>query len=207
MFELDTATQAWQDARTLALGRLKEEARLAKADAVVGVRLEQGRADWGRNVIEFVGVGTAVVSERFELGNEPVLANLSGQEFATLYLNGYWPCGIVAGTAVIYVMTGWRQGMARRRLAPNQEATDYTQGVQHARKLAMNRVSRDARALNAAGLVGLRLDVTREEREHEGSRGQRQKDLVITAHALGTAIVELDRPSVERTLSTALWLA
>ena len=71
-----------------ALAALAQEAHLAGADAVVGVRLERGAYDWGRGLIEFIAVGTAVASERYDLGEEPVLSNLSGQEFAKLYANG-----------------------------------------------------------------------------------------------------------------------
>ena len=39
-------------------------------------------------------------SERFDLGDEPVLSNLSGQEFAALFEHGCWPVGLVAGTTV-----------------------------------------------------------------------------------------------------------
>jgi uncharacterized protein YbjQ (UPF0145 family) len=206
VFELDTHTQAWSDARARALGRLAQEARLAGAHMVVGVKLERRTYDWGRNLIEFVAIGTALASVRYALGDDPVLASLSGQEFAQLYANGYWPAGIVAGTAVIYVMTGSQQKQAHRRFAPNQELKDYTQGVQHARKVAVGRVSQAARALDASGLVGLDLDVTQQEHEHERSRSRNQKDMVVTVHALGTAIVGLDRDHDAPPTSTVLRL-
>ncbi len=66
--ELETQSAAWNDARRLAIGRLAEEAKRAGADAVVGVRLQRGGFDWAAGLIEFVAVGTAVRSERFELG-------------------------------------------------------------------------------------------------------------------------------------------
>jgi uncharacterized protein YbjQ (UPF0145 family) len=195
VFELDVESEAWREARRLALDRLTQEARLAGADAVVGVHLRRGTYDWSRNLIEFVAVGTAVASDRYDLGDDPVLSSLSGQDFAALYASGYWPAGIVVGTTVIYVMTGWQQKLAHRRFAPNQELRDYTQGVQHARKVAMSHVAREAGELGAAGVVGLSLDVSRREHEHEGSGSwsRHQKDLIVTVHALGTAIVELDR--------------
>ena len=194
VFEQGIQIEAWQKARRLALGRLAEEAMLAGADAVVGVHLRRGSSAWGRNTIEFVAIGTAVVSERYDLGGEPVLSNLSGQDFAKLFASGYWPVGLVADTTVIYVMTGWQQAQSSGRLQPNQELPDFTQGVQHARRLAVSRVSRDAKELGAAGIVGLDLEIEREEQEHEGPKKNRHhRDLVVTAHALGTAIVELER--------------
>jgi hypothetical protein len=44
-FELETTSEAWNEARRLALERLAEEAQLAGADAVVGVRLQRGAYD------------------------------------------------------------------------------------------------------------------------------------------------------------------
>jgi uncharacterized protein YbjQ (UPF0145 family) len=205
VFELEVETQAWQEARRLALGRLDQEAKLVGADAVVGVKLQRGSYDWGRNMIEFVAIGTAVASERYELGEQPVLSNLSGQEFAKLYAGGYWPVGIIAGSAVIYVVTGWQQRLESRRFAGNQELADYTQGIQHARKVALGRVGSEARELEAAGLVGLKLEVIPREHEHEGSRS-RQKDMIVTVHALGTAIVEIDRPEAPLPVELSLLL-
>ena len=63
-------------------------------------------------MIEFVAIGTAVVSEQYDLGGEPVLSNLSGQDFAKLFASGYWPVGLVADTSVIYVMTGSQQAQS-----------------------------------------------------------------------------------------------
>jgi uncharacterized protein YbjQ (UPF0145 family) len=194
VFELDTATEAWQEARRLALSRLAAEARLAGADAVVGVHLRRGTYPSGRNLIEFVAVGTGVASERFDLGEELVLSSLSGQEFAALYAHGYWPVGLVVGSIVIYVMAGSQQKWASGRFAPNGELADYTQGIQHARKVALSRVTNEARELGAAGVVDLVLNVSQEEHEHEGSWSRKQRDMIVTVHALATAVVELDRP-------------
>src|SRR6059036_587359 len=107
--ELETQTNAWNEARLLAVARLAEEAKRVGADAVVGVRLRRGAFDWAGGLLEFVAVGTAVRSERYDLGNEPALSNLSGQQFAALFEHGFWPVGLVAATTVGYVMTGWRQ--------------------------------------------------------------------------------------------------
>jgi uncharacterized protein YbjQ (UPF0145 family) len=191
VFELDIHTEAWQEARRRALGRLKEEARLAGGDAVVGVRLRRGTYSWSRDLIEFVVVGTAVASERFELGDEPVLSNLSGQEFACLLATGWWPVGMLAETSVIYVMTGRNQGLATRRFAPNQELGDFTHGINYARKMVRTKMQTEAKALEAGGIVGVRIEVGRREEEHEGRKSGRQKDMIVTVHALGTAVAEL----------------
>lgn len=195
--ELETQTEAWNEARRLALGRLREEARRAGADAVVGVRLERGRYDWAAGMIEFVATGTAVRSERYELGEEPGLSNLTGQDFAKLFRAGYWPVGLVAGSTVAYVVTGWQQQSRSGGLLGglrNQELPDFTRGLYDARTRALARVTRQSHELGAHGLVGVEFD--RHQHVHERGGNSGFTDLVIEMHVLGTAIVEL-APSAE----------
>jgi uncharacterized protein YbjQ (UPF0145 family) len=203
--ELETQSEAWNEARRLAVGRLAEEARRAGADAVVGVRVQRGVYDWAGGLIEFVAVGTAVVSERYDLGEGPLLSNLSGQEFATLLRSGYWPAGLVAGSTVCYVVTGWRQQQRSTGLFSswqNQELPDYTQGFYDARHQALRRVERQAHGLGAHGVVGLRL----EHEQHHYERNENTRDLIVTVHALGTAIVEATAEGRAASVFTALRL-
>ena len=190
--ELETQTEAWNDARRLALGRLGEEARRAGADAVVGVRLSRAEFDWSQGLIEFASFGTAVRSEKFELEETPVLSNLSGQDFAKLFANGYWPVGLVAATTVVYIVASWATQNAQRGWGArwqNQELTDYTEGLYHARALAMRRAQQQAHEVGAHGLVGVQIEQHQHEREVDQS-GKRT-DLIVEFHVLGTAIVEL----------------
>ena len=53
-------SDAYNESRRLALGRLLEEAQACRADAVVAVRIEQGAHDWAAGAVEFIAVGTAV---------------------------------------------------------------------------------------------------------------------------------------------------
>jgi uncharacterized protein YbjQ (UPF0145 family) len=196
-FELEQQTDAWNEARRLALARLAEEARLAGADAVVGVHLRRRHHDWAAGLIEFVVVGTAVRSERFRLeGDEPALSNLSGQDLAKLVRHGFWPVGLVAGTTVAYVATGsgqqWRSTGLLSSMQ-NQEMPDFTQGLYDARALAMNRLSRQAHALHAHGVVGVSIERSHREIEQDRGGGTRYTDLIIELHILGTAIVEVER--------------
>ena len=192
-YELEVQTEAWNEARRLALERLAQEARLAGADAVLGVEVRRGEYDWASGLIEFVAVGTAVVSERFDLGEEPLLSALTGQDFASLVRRGYLPVGIVAGTTVAYVVGGPQTMQALTGIGArmrNQELTELTHGLYDARAAAMRRVVRQAHEVGAAGLVGLRLDRHEHAREVD-QQGWKRLDLVVTMHALGTAIVPL----------------
>lgn len=207
-YELETETEAWNEARRLAVGRLAEEARLAGADAVVGVRVERGLYDWAQGVIEFVATGTAVRSERYDLGAEPVLSNLSGQEFAALVRHGWWPAGLVAGTTVAYVVSGWQQQRAQFALGgtrlQNQEFSDFTQGVYDARTQAMLRVTRQAHELGAHGLLGVRMEMSHREHEVDQGGGAKRTDAIVTLHVLATAVVELQGTRKDPTVYTAL---
>jgi uncharacterized protein YbjQ (UPF0145 family) len=190
--ELETQTEAWNDARRLALGRLAEEAARAGADAVVGVRLSRASFEWSQGLIEFASFGTAVRSERYELDATPVLSNLSGQDFAKLFANGWWPVGLVAATTVVYVVAGWQTQNAQQGWLArwqNQELVDYTQGMYEARALAMRRAQQQAHLVGAHGLVGVQIE--QHQHEHEVDQNGKRTDLIVELHVLGTAVVEL----------------
>lgn len=192
-FELENQTEAYNEARRLAIGRLREEAQAAGADAVVGVHVRRSFRDWASDLVEFVAVGTAVRSERYDLGADgPLLCNLSGQDVAKLVAHGFWPVGIVGGSTVAYVVTGSRQQRRAGGLfsqMSNQELPDYTQGLYDARALAMERLNRGAHALHAHGVVGVDIDRSMRDYEREVNNVT-YRDLIITMHVLGTAIVE-----------------
>jgi uncharacterized protein YbjQ (UPF0145 family) len=59
--EMPNFTQAMYDARELAMGRMQAEAETMGAEGIVGVRLQEQSHGWGSHVIEFFGIGTAIV--------------------------------------------------------------------------------------------------------------------------------------------------
>jgi uncharacterized protein YbjQ (UPF0145 family) len=185
--ELGPITDAWNHARSLALGRLEQEAKLAGCHAVVDVTFEGNRHDFLDDEIEIVVNGTAVHLP--EGGDAPVLTDLSLPDYTLLRRGGYRPVGVVASTSVFYIVptratrqatTGWQ------RYQPNQELVDFTQGVYAAREMALARVNEQAAKLGAGGLVGVRLDHDIDIREVDN--GGKREDLIVTFHILGTAI-------------------
>jgi uncharacterized protein YbjQ (UPF0145 family) len=193
--ELGVLTQAMYHARELAMTRMEEEADQLGADGIVGVRLENGRYDWGADLAEFIAVGTAVKHRGGELhrapNGRPFTSDLSGQDFATLLRAGYRPAGLVMGNCVYHV---GRQGMlaSLKQLGRNVEMPNYTQALYQARELAMERMQREADELRAGGIVGARIV----ERSHGwGSH-------VIEFFAIGTGVVvtredhEIERPAM-----------
>ena len=195
-YELDVQTEAWNEARRLAISRLAQEATLAGADAVLGVSITRGNYDWAQGLIEFVAVGTAVACDAYELGEEIVLSSLSGQEFTSLVRSGWMPVGVVAGSTVVYVLGGYQTMQAMSGYGAqwrNTELRELSLGLTGARRAAMRRVERQAHELGAGGIVALAMDQHQEPREID-QQGARRLDLIVTVHALGTAIVPIDNP-------------
>jgi uncharacterized protein YbjQ (UPF0145 family) len=202
--ELSVVSEAWNEARRLALGRLRQEAEACGADAVVAVRIEEGRHDWAEGAVEFVAMGTAVrLPDRLP---QPVLTDLSGADFWKLHRAGYRPLGVVGGTSVFYIVASWRTQRAQSALWSswaNQELSDFTQGVYDAREAALDRVTREANALGASGVVGVQLGQSADRREVD-SGGSSRIDLVVTFHVLGTAIAAPIGAPTELPVSTIL---
>jgi uncharacterized protein YbjQ (UPF0145 family) len=183
-------THAWNEARRLALSRLREHARSLGALAVVDVAYRHLDYDWGPGTIEIVAIGTAVGSDAFELDRdeeELALVNLSGEDWTKLVAAGWWPTGIVGGSTVVYVLAGVRSAQAQSIVLgtamQNQELQDYTAGFYEARDLALRRLRDDARDVGATGVLGVTLD-----HHLHAHREDNRANLVVTIHALGTGV-------------------
>lgn len=194
--EVTVLSGAFNQCRSLAFNRLIQEAQLARADAVVGVRILQGARAWAARSIEFVAIGTAVrlpPHMRHPEG-ETVLTDLSGQEFVLLCKAGIRPVGIAAHTSVQYVPASWQTQRATSAgwggsAWVNQELRDFTQGVYAAREKAVGTAAYQAEQLGADGIVGVQID----EHSHTHSVKRNMidcEDLEVTFHVMGTAIRE-----------------
>jgi uncharacterized protein YbjQ (UPF0145 family) len=197
--EVRVLSDAYNECRRRALNRLLEEAGLCGADAVVGVRIEDGAHDWAPGAVEFIAVGTAVrlPEPMREPANGTVLSDLSGQEYVQLCQAGLRPIGIAAHTSIHYVPATMQTMMAQESRgglmgfggSPNQELMDFTQGVYEAREKAMGFVSAQASQLGGSGLIGVK--VNEHTRPHTVKRGAYDsQDLEITFHVIGTVIRE-----------------
>jgi uncharacterized protein YbjQ (UPF0145 family) len=202
--ELTMLSEAWNTARQRAFGRLEQEAMMLGAHAVVGVQLTIGRHDWAAGSIEYMAVGTAVRIEGAEPTDRPTLTDLSGQDYWQLWQAGYRPLGVVGASSVYYIVSGWQQRRVQGGMFSswaNQELRDFTQGVYDVREATLGRVGTEARRQGAAGMVGVSIAHSVEEREVD-SGGSRRTDLVVTMHVLGTSVAERDATAPE--LSPAL---
>jgi uncharacterized protein YbjQ (UPF0145 family) len=191
-WEMTAVTQAYDNARTIALGRLRQEAQLVGATAVVGVRLKRVEYEWGSDTIEYTAVGTAVHIEGAPLAAEPALTTFSGEDFWKLLQAGYGPVGVAAGSCVFYqagwdtanMSSFWGSGWA------NQELGDLTRGIRTARSIAQTHLHRSAESLGAEGVVG--VDISQRQHDYEIDRGGiTRTDIIFTYLMLGTAIAPL----------------
>jgi uncharacterized protein YbjQ (UPF0145 family) len=197
--ELEVLTQAFYNARHLALGRLRQEAALLGATGVVGVRLERQEYTWGAELLEFAAIGTAIREQDTTpgaAGAEPFLSDLSGEEFWLLRQAGYRSIGFVVGNCTYYQVPTWRTqdattGGFLSGSWLNQELPDYTQALYAARELAMSRMEQEARAAGAEGVVGADVQVQATPREVE-LNNQRRIDMLYHFTAVGTAIAPAD---------------
>ena len=185
--ELDVLTQAMYHARELAIGRMEAEANALGADGIVGVRLDIRFYDWGRNLAEFIAIGTAVKGPAKATWKTPAglpfTSDLSGQDFWTLLQAGKRPLALVLGNCVYHVA---HRGMlhAAGTAYRNVELPNFTQALYSARELAMQRMQAEARAVGATGIVGVQIS----EKNHVWGHH------AIEFLALGTAIADYKRP-------------
>jgi uncharacterized protein YbjQ (UPF0145 family) len=208
--EVSVLSGAYNECRRLALGRLLEEAQLAGADAVVGVKIEEGSHDWAARAIEFIAVGTAVrLAEHMRHPDGgTVLTDLTGQQFVQLCKVGVRPIGIAAHTSVHYVPASWQTQQATSggwggSGWANQELVDFTRGVYAAREKAVGATTNQARQLGADGLVG--VQISEHARTHAVRRGMYDcEDLEVTFHVMGTAIREDSALAERQAMTTPL---
>jgi uncharacterized protein YbjQ (UPF0145 family) len=161
------------------------------AHVVAGVRSTMQRFEWSQGLVEFNFVGTAMRFEGVEPAQVAALTNLSGQDVWKLYVSGFWPMGVVAGSSVFHVVPSWQQRTQSSWMGwYNQELTDFTAGLYAARHGATRLLRSSCAALGATGVVGMTIDQEEEEIEVSGSNDNERTDMIFTFHCIGTAIVE-----------------
>jgi uncharacterized protein YbjQ (UPF0145 family) len=213
LVELDTLSEALNEVRGRALERLAEEARHVGADAVVGVETRAGESELaggaggGQLALEHMVLGTAVrradrSSGIGQHGEQPVLTELSIADYALLLRAGIEPAGIVAWSAVFFasyaysgMLIGPGSGMGIGSVQ-NFELREFTQAFYGTRETVMTQITRQAAALGAAGVVGVRIGHTARPHTLSGGMGgavggfggREIRGLMVTFNAIGTAI-------------------
>ncbi|MGH3444084.1 MAG: heavy metal-binding domain-containing protein, partial [Nocardioidaceae bacterium] len=106
--ELQVLSQAMYTARMNAMGRMIAEAEQVGADGVVGTRLTFRQHGLSADHIEFISVGTSVVSKENpgtfrRPDGRPFTSHLNVQDFYTLLRTGHAPVEFVMGVCVWHV--------------------------------------------------------------------------------------------------------
>jgi uncharacterized protein YbjQ (UPF0145 family) len=78
--ELVGPTQAFYDARELAMERMQAEAEALGAEGIVGVTVDESNHTWGVNVLEFSSIGTAVkpISADHQIAKPQLVLSVNG---------------------------------------------------------------------------------------------------------------------------------
>jgi len=193
--------QSWTEVRRRALARLADQAGRLDADAVIGIRAareETGAEGQRRVVMRFTGTAVQVDRLKRSAGQGPVLTTASTQELWLMLQAGMEPVGIAGAFACVDTYASLPTRVTGRWWwrAPNVEFEDLTKSVYEVRRLALERLRSDARALDATGLLD--IDLVHEQRSSGDLPG-----LEITAHVLASAVrVTSPKPlSVKPTLA------
>lgn len=191
--ELRPPTQAMYQSRHLAMERLKQEAAMLGANAVVGVHLEHKGFQMEEGMMEYAAFGTAAHIEGLGNPSEPILCTVSGQDFARLAAAGAIPVGLSLGASFYYLYTDWWD-MRQEGSWYNQEMQHFQRGVSEARRLATRRMREDVAKVGGDGVIG--ADMHLHVEEIRGGRsteeGEAVIDHIIEVFMLGT-VVTYDR--------------
>ena len=186
--EMPAFAEPWNLSRRLAVGRLRQEAELAGADAVVGIEITTKAFGEAGNV-EYLVLGTAVQETTLDPRGRsgPRMCALPAQDVDKLRRIGAETVGVIGHTAVVCVALSPQANQLMRSWWGNQEMREITEGVYAARRLAMREVMRQADEAGANNMVISDLSHSIDHREYE-AMGFPRHFFVISMHVLGTAI-------------------
>jgi uncharacterized protein YbjQ (UPF0145 family) len=187
--ELPSFAMPWNLSRQRSFDRLRQEAQLAGADAVIGIELTTNSFLGDPGTVEYVVFGTAVRDTALKSHDVhgPRMCALSGQDVDKLRRIGAETLAVIGHTSVVSVALSMQANQLMRSWWGNQEMTEVSQGVYAARHLAMREVERQAREAGANDMVISTL--THNINHHEFERlGFAQHFFIVSMHVLGTAI-------------------
>lgn len=139
--------------RHKALTRLIDDAKRAKANAVVGIRTEVTR--W-HGTHEMMMTGTAAQHPGLPKNASPVTSDLTGEELWALTKLGYAPLRLMLSTSVYSL--GIVGGIKSLFRALSQgEIPELSKLVLEAREIAFNRLRTEAASIGASSVVGTKM--------------------------------------------------
>jgi uncharacterized protein YbjQ (UPF0145 family) len=178
------------EARRAAISRMSAECAELGGHGVVGVSLTIGAFPTGG--LEFKAIGTAVRAAAPPLAR-PFTSDLSGQDFAKLFLDGWMPAGLVLGISIGARHDDWLTVTQARWGAGNMEVNGYTDVMTQTRHDAREQLERDVARLGADGVVVSTVTARVRDRDCPAQEGRR--DHIVEATLIGTAIARFHAPS------------
>jgi uncharacterized protein YbjQ (UPF0145 family) len=148
--------QALYDGRRVAIDRMASECADLGGHGIVGATLQvtETPADsFAAATIEFRVIGTAMRASRCPPLPRPFTTELSGQDFAKLFMDGWMPVGIALGISA----AGLHDRMATTSTGPwgtrNAEVRAYTELIGNVQQEARSHLEQQVRSLSAEGAV------------------------------------------------------
>jgi uncharacterized protein YbjQ (UPF0145 family) len=187
--EMPSFAEPWNLSRRRSFDRLRQEAQLAGADAVIGIEMTAKAFLGDPSNVEYAVFGTAVreTTPGLRTRSGPRMCALSGQDVDKLRRIGAETLSVIGHTSVVCVaLSSWANQMMRSWWG-NQEMVEVTEGVYAARRLAMDEVQRQAREAGANDMVISTLTHRIDHHEYE-TNGYAQHFFIVSMHVLGTAI-------------------
>lgn len=184
-------TQAMDQARHTAVGRMIIECAELGGHGVVGVRVSRGTFPLGGQQFTVIGTAVRATRSRGTAALAPFTCDVSGQDFAKLIMAGWVPVGLALGLSI-----GSRhddQGTVRQaRLGSgNAEVAGWTDLVSQSRHDARRQLESEVRRLGAEGVVIAEMQMRVRKRDCPAAVGRH--DHIVEATVIGTAIAGFSR--------------
>lgn len=194
---------AMLNGRELALSRMREEAQLLGAHAVVGVHLDTRLPGFHSHQTEFIAFGTAVRLADVSVPEKPLLCTVTAIDFVKLLQVGTLPISVGVGVSAYY-QSSTRQDEWQESSWYNREMTHFTDAVYEVRHLAMRNLERQIRETNGTGVLAHETFMKVYEAEVE--RGEEKRtDHILEFVAIGT-IVSSEKDTHRPSIATGLLL-
>jgi len=154
--EVKEFSDMYNHTRHLALERIEQDARQRGCNAVVDIATHV--IPFGPGVREMLMVGTGSINPALGSPDSPVSSELTGEELWNLTHMGYAPLKLVLGTSV-YAL-GLAGGIRTFfRSMSRGEVDDVTRLIYEARENCLEHIERDAKAVHADGVIGIKVYV------------------------------------------------
>jgi uncharacterized protein YbjQ (UPF0145 family) len=151
-----------------ALGRLRQEAVAAGANAIVDVQLRTIRMQVGSSM-DFTVLGTAVRIDGLPPSPEPVIATVPALEFVRLLEAGIVPTGVAIGAHYEWLYGNWTTGTGAMDSYWNQPLTALSKFWEQVRMRAVQELKADAGRLGNGVLAHTHFG---ELLQHEYPKGE-----------------------------------